>query len=311
MDYCINEYRDWISSNAALTDAFSEGGLRNLTLCLFMGRNYRTIAEHNTKSRQALTHLWLSDITDSARAEFGTEWRKELLNDLASIQRKTAEQKYLQLWLNGLADKTRKNLDIKISDLPEFLNTIEQQLHTLLASINREDDIDRAWLLMMAGSATLSIRGSEKAKIGKKLEQVFLKSALRIIGLEENVNFWMNLDRDEIADRETDAEVEISRGRIRIEMGLIAEGNQEVTEDKINRVGENGVVIFDKVGTRSRIHETAARRRVKLIQIRHSNPLQELYNHLFPLTRVELIRPPETEEEITNTVSNLESTIFH
>ena len=212
--------------------------------------------------------------------------------------------------VNRPCKKTLTNLGGTLQELPEFLSTLEQHIQNLLTTINRENDIDHAWLLMMAGAATLSIRGADKSSIGKKLEHVFIRSTLNILGLQENANFWMNIGRDLEVDRETDAEVETSRGRIRIEVGLIAAGNQEVVEDKINRVGDNGVVIFDMAGARTRIHDTANRRRVKLIQIRHGNPLQELYNHLSTLTRVELCQPPQSEEEISEAVLQLDSSVF-
>ncbi|MDR1706040.1 MAG: CfrBI family restriction endonuclease [Clostridiales bacterium] len=310
MEYHIEQYNDWLSSNIGLIDAFSEDALRSLTLHLLLGRNYRLVTEQNTKSRQILTHLWLSDVAKNAKMSFGDNWRIKLLEDLSCIRRKSKEQKYLQIWLTGLTNKTLKNIGGTQNDLPDILETLEHHIQTLLMTINREDDIDHAWLLMMAGAATLSIRGTDKSKIGKRLEHVFIRSALTILGLQENTNFWMNVDRDLEVDRETDAEVETSRGRIRIEVGLIASGNQEVVEDKINRVGDNGVVIFDMVGSRTRIYDTANRRRVKLIQIRHGNPLQELYNHLSPLTRAALHNPPSSEEEIKESVLQLDSSVF-
>ena len=93
-------------------------------------------------------------------------------------------------------------------------------------------------------------------------------------------------------------------------MGLISSGNQEVIEDKINRVGTNGVVIFDRVGQKTRIYETADRHRVKLIQIRNNQPLVEMYRHLKPLVNVGLIEPPCLESDIINYVNRLPSDIF-
>ncbi len=108
----------------------------------------------------------------------------------------------------------------------------------------------------------------------------------------------MNIGRDLEVEREADAEVESKRGRIRIEAGLISGGNQEVIEDKISRVGRNGIVIFDVLGKKSRVYQTAENKEVKLVQIRNCNPLLEVYRHLSPLVRVELKSPPETEEQI-------------
>src|SRR5690606_38623139 len=97
-----------------------------------------------------------------------------------------------------------------------------QHINSLFNDIGRANDIDQAWLLMMAGAATLNIRGSDKSKVGKQLEKVIVKASLTILGLIENENFWMNIDRDNEVDRETDAEIQTRRGRVRMEVGLIA-----------------------------------------------------------------------------------------
>ncbi|MBN2010308.1 CfrBI family restriction endonuclease [candidate division KSB1 bacterium] len=73
----------------------------------------------------------------------------------------------------------------------------------------------------------------------------------------------MNIERDLEVDREADAEVESRRGRLRIEVGLIASGNQEVIEDKISRVGRNGIILFDILGSRTRVYQTAENNGVK------------------------------------------------
>lgn len=103
----------------------------------------------------------------------------------------------------------------------------------------------------MAGSATLNIRGSQKSKVGKHFERILIKGLLSLLGFKKNENFWMNVGRDLKVEREADAEVESKRGRIRIEVGLIAAGNQEVIEDKIGRVGRNGIILFDKLGAKN------------------------------------------------------------
>ena len=137
-----------------------------------------------------------------------------------------------------------------------------------------------------------------------------IRSILNVLGLTENENFWMNIDRDAEVDRETDCEIQTARGRIRVEVGLISSGNQEVIEDKINRVGVNGVVLFDKVGQKTRIYETADRHRVKLIQIRNNQPLVEMYRHLTRLVNFDLNAPPQLEADIINSVKALPADIF-
>jgi hypothetical protein len=90
----------------------------------------------------------------------------------------------------------------------------------------------------------------------------------------------------------------------------VAPGNQEVIEDKINRVEKHGIVICDKLGARSAVFETAKEKRVKLIQIRHNQPLVELCNHLLPLVRARLQSPPQAEGELERVVKALPDDFF-
>lgn len=86
--------------------------------------------------------------------------------------------------------------------------------------------------------------------------------------------------------------------------------NQEVIEDKINRVGRHGVVIFDRLGARSTVHETARRNMVKLIQIRHNQPLVELERYLTPLVNIKLKQIPQDENKLKNLLRKLPDEFF-
>lgn len=310
MEYLIDQYKKWMNDNIALTNAFSEESMRQMSIQMLLGKNYRLITESNTKSKLTLTYLWLTDVINNAKNEYGVNWKLALIEDLNSIRHRTPEQNNLLFWLAGLTQKTSTNVGILRSDLAVVIEELQRYIGDLLINIGRYEDMDKAWLLMMAGSATLNIRGSDKSKVGKTLEGVLIRSILTILGLEEHKNFWMNIDRDAEVDRETDCEIQTMRGRIRVEVGLISAGNQEVIEDKINRVGTNGVVMFDKVGQRTRIYETADRHRVKLIQIRNNQPLVEMYRHLEKLVNINLNKPPELELDIVNSVNSLPSSIF-
>lgn len=309
MDYLIPTYREWID-NHILLDVFSANSLKTLTEHMLLGRNYRIITETNTKTKLMLTYLWLMDVVKNAQEAFGESWQELLLNDLQNAPRKTDEQKNLMLWLIGLTKKTSENLDVRSPEFPEFMQTVLLHINDFFDAIDRRADVDTAWLLMMAGSATLNIRGSEKSKIGKQLEKAFIRSCLTILGLEENRHFWLNIQRDNEVERETDVEIATPRGRVRMEVGLIGPGNQEVIEDKIGRVGRNGVVLFDKVGDNTRIYDTAVNHNVKLIQIRNNQPLLELYRHLNPLVATELTPPPKIARDIHTIVHTLPDDIF-
>lgn len=310
MEYLVEQYRQWMDDNIALTNAFSEESMRKMAIQMLLGKNYRLITENNTKSKLTLTYLWLSDVIDNAKKEFGANWKTALAEDLNSIRHRTPEQNNLLFWLAGLTQKTSTNVGVSKSDLAIVIDELQKYISNLLTNIERYEDMDKAWLLMMAGSATLNIRGSDKSKVGKALEGVLIRSILTILGLKENESFWMNIDRDAEVDRETDCEIQTARGRIRVEVGLISAGNQEVIEDKINRVGTNGVVLFDKVGQRTRIYETADRHRVKLIQIRNNQPLIEMHRHLKNLVNLKLNEPPELEKDIIHSVEALPASVF-
>ena len=153
-----------------------------------------------------------------------------------------------------------------------------------IKSQSLEIDVRDTALLIWAGAATLTVRGSQKAKIGKMLEKGVIRAALTLIGLDESKgDFVLNIMPDEEVARETDAEVRTNRGMVRIDIGMIGEGNPEVIDDKINRVGKNGVILFDKLSPKSNAWANGEKNQVKLIQIRNSNPVEELRAHLSKL----------------------------
>jgi hypothetical protein len=306
------QYRHWLSKHVTLTSPYSPDALRNLVLNLFLGKNYRILTEKSTEEKLFITYTWLTRLYNRYRRKYGAKWQEKLLNELLATRGSGKEEKDLMFWLLGLTHKTAVNLEISRNDLPNFLAETIQHCRSLFNRMktSSRDMVDHAWLLLMAGAATLNIRGSEKAKVGKALEKVFLKIALSILGFRYKVNFWLNIGRDLEVDREIDAEVQTKRGRIRMDIALISSGNQEVIEDKINRVGENGVVIFDKIGARSRVYETATRRRVSLIQIRHNQPLVALRNHLQPLVGIKLNEPPSDERALSAAMTHLPSDLF-
>jgi len=310
IDLETDKYQKLLEENVKLTAPFSPTGMRTLTLCLLLGKNYRLLTERNTKEKLFITYAWLSHIYEKAKKKFGGHWKQKMLEDLLKRDTSSEEEKNLIFWLLGLTKKTADNLDISRDDFPDFLHQTIGYCHELLSKFENDFKEDQAWLLMMAGSATLNIRGSQKAKIGKSLEKTFLKVALTLLGLRFNKDFWINIERDLEVGRESDGEVETKRGRIRVDISLVAPSNQEVIEDKINRVEKHGIVICDKLGARSAVFETAKEKRVKLIQIRHNQPLVELYNHLLPLVRVQLQTPPQTEEALERLINALPDEFF-
>lgn len=312
VDIGAERYREWLEQNVSLTDLRSPTSLKKLALHLLLGKNYRVMTEENTKGKLLIAYSWLIDLYEKAKQEYGENWRQELLNQLMELDQHDSEEKNLMYWLVGLTRKTAQNLEVSLEELPDFLCDTIAYCNQLFAEEDYSESQEQAWLLLMAGAATLNIRGSQKSLIGKAVERVFLRASLSLLGLEYERDFWTAIPSDIEVGRETDAEVETKRGRIRIDIGLIAEGNPEVITDKIGRVGRHGIVIFDRIGARARVvYQNAEQLGVKLIQIRHSQPLLELSRHLRPLVKIQLRQPPSDEGELKRLVEGLPNTLFH
>ena len=67
----------------------------------------------------------------------------------------------------GLTHKTASINTIGREDFEEYLNEATTRYDNLLSTLKDDEQKDKAWLLLMAGSATLNIRGSQKSTIGK------------------------------------------------------------------------------------------------------------------------------------------------
>lgn len=306
----IIKYRKWLEQNVKLEDPFSPSSVRLMVLKMLLGANYRLQTERNTKEKLFATYALILKVCDDAQTRYGKQWREKLLDELTNLEGKGRTEKDLVLWLLGLTKKTSDNLDISADGYVDFLRQTIEYCDELFSRIKNPKDIDRAWLLLMAGHATLNIRGSQKSAIGKRLEKIFAKTALTLLGFELEKNFWMNIERDEEVGREADAEVESKRGRVRIEVGLIASGNQEVIEDKIARVGANGVVICDRLGPKSSVYGSADRANVELIQIRNNQPLLHLRNYLSTKVKIKLNAIPSTEAALKAELDKLPDDFF-
>ena len=208
-----------------------------------------------------------------------------------------------------MTNKTAQNLGIPREERLNYLEEIAR--HVREVTENSPDfAFDDAMLMIWAGAATLTVRGSRKSSAGKTLERAFLRAGLTILGLEEDSDFWLNMQRDAEVAREIDAEIASRRGRIRVEMGLIERGNQEVIEDKIEHVGPGGMVIFDRIGPKSNARQTAENRQVGFIQIRNNRPLTEMYHFLNGRVSKTPVEPPADAEGIIAAVNRLPDDFF-
>jgi len=307
--------------------SYSPSEVKGIVFSLFTGENYRSLTEKPARQAISVFAGWILNLVHRASIEFGDEWKEKLLK-LASRRRSTQEEKWLKLWLLGLTQKTAVNLGVK-SDMYEdyqrmlkaSMDEVVEQLEWMPSIIELSNEeierislspSDSIWLLQIAGAAVLTIRGSKKAIAGKRLEKAIARAALKVLGLTEGEHFWLNVGRDIEVDREIDAEILTRRGRIRMDIALIGRGNQEVSEDKLGRVGRNGIVLVDILGPRSQVQRNAARHEVRVIQLRNNFALTDLYSYLGPLMPpgVSIRKPPTSETRLKKLLNDLSDDVF-
>ena len=214
--------------------------------------NYRLFYEGVTRRQLIETYKALAEL---ARQHPGNdeEW-KESVRELLRERGKGKEEQDLRRWLIGLTKKTVENLGVKVAD---YVSVFDQMIADIEHAPSDVATRDTA-LLLWCGAATLTIRGSQKSKIGKALEKSIARAALTIIGLREEAGqFRLNIEADEEVSRETDAEIQTPRGYVRMEVGLIGKGNPEVIGDKVGRMDRNGVILFDTLPAKSAMWNTA------------------------------------------------------
>ena len=268
-------------------DPFSPEGLREAVARVLTGTNYRLFFEGVTRTKLIDAYRRLV-VLSRLYADDDERWRTyitELLADPA--------EGGLRRWLLGLTNKTAENLGVRVPDYPELFSQLMVDLEQWPPELEPRETA----LLLWCGAATLTIRGSQKARIGKALERSVARAALAVIGLQQGEHFWLDIGADQEVARQTDAEVATPRGRMRMEVGLIGVGNPEVIGDKVGRMDRNGVILFDVLPARSTMWQTAEQKGVKLIQMRNNHPVEELRVHLATLG-VSVQSQPITVEEV-------------
>ena len=287
-----------------LYDLDSSEGLREIVTALFLGYNYRLYTEGETRQQLIDAYRELNEFRRGLAGRTGDEaWTESLRSALDQ------RSDNLAWWILGLTNKTAQNLGVTRAARLDYFDEIVAHVERVIEA-SSDLSLDDVLVMLWAGAATLTIRGARKSSVGKRLERAFLKAALTIFGLEEGTHFWLGVQRDNEVGREVDAEVASRRGRIRIDMGLIERGNQEVIEDKINRVGPGGIVIFDRIGPRSNVWKSAADHRVHFIQIRNNRPLNELHEYLNGRMGTALVEPPSDAASIQKAVAELPNEVF-
>ena len=275
-------------------DPFSPEGKREATSKILTGLNFRLFYEGVTRRKLIKTYRELTELARQHPHD-DDEW-KESIRTL--LREGTPEERNLRHWLLGLTKKTADNLGVRIEDYPTVFDQMIADIEEYPSDIKTRDTA----LLLWSGAATLTIRGSQKAKVGIVLEKSLARAALTVIGLrEEDGQFRLNIQADEEVSRQTDAEIQTPRGFIRMELGLIGRGNPEVIGDKVGRMDRNDVILFDALSATSTMWGTAEQRGVKLIQLRNNNPVEELRLHLANLNvpvQAEPVSPDEVEKRV-------------
>ena len=275
-------------------DPFSPEGKRETTSKILTGMNFRVFYEGVTRRKLIKTYRELTELARQHPHD-DDEWKE---NIRVMLREGTPEERNLRYWLLGLAKKTATNLELKVEDYPTVFDQMIADIEEYPSDIKTRDTA----LLLWSGAATLTIRGSQKAKIGIALEKSLARAALTIIGLsEEEGQFRLNIGADEEVSRQTDAEIRTPRGFVRMELGLIGEGNPEVIGDKVGRMNRNDVIVFDTLSATSAMWNTAEQRGVKLIQLRNNHPVEELRQYLNSLRvpiQAEPISPDEVEKRV-------------
>ena len=276
-------------------DPFSPQGTREATAKILTGRNYRLFYEDATRRTLIETYRALTELARMYPQDSG-EWRAHV-RELVSTG--DLEDRRMRQWLIGLTAKTAQNLGLRVADYPSVFDDMMADIEAVASSDEERREVA---LLLWCGTATLTIRGSQKSKIGKSLEVAIARAALMSIGLSEEAgDFRLNVGADQEVDRETDCEIRTPRGFVRMEVGLIGQGNPEVIGDKVGRMDRNGIILMDYLPAKSSAYRTAEIRGVRLIQLRNNHPVEELRQHLASLqvpVQGDAISPGEVEQRV-------------
>ncbi len=240
---------------------------RQVVLSVMQGENIRTQTEPLSRRRIAQVSgaivalyanglLQQEDFTQQLSALALEQITRSRKNDNAAI--------WPAQWLIGLTGKSVQNVlrskpearEAYIADFEEAVKEAAEKCREEMGDLQMtlgylQDDSGKiaalGWeditrLTTAIGSATLTIRGSDKSIYGKLFERLILGSFLSIMDFER-VNpltntktekvFWLS-DSSDL--RESDATLLLSPGKLaRFDIGFIGPGNSEISKDKLSR----------------------------------------------------------------------------
>jgi len=263
--------------------------IREVVLAVMLGENVRTHTEPLTRQRVAqisgamvamFAEGWLQS------EKFTEELSKLALQQFTATRRKKGDKSstWLANWVIGLTSKSDQNvLGKNSSRLLEYVADFEQAIERaaerchadigdLRMSLGYAEDhqgrrVELNWkdiarLTTAIGSATLTIRGSDKSMFGKLFERLILGSFLTILGFQRvdpatnsrtRDVFWLS-DSSDL--RESDATLLFRPGKLaRFDIGFIGPGNSEISKDKLSRFARK--IELANIG-RVNLHENLA-----------------------------------------------------
>lgn len=254
---------------------------RDVIVDICMGRNVRNFTEILTRTRLLQSNIALWDFfCANKRAGISPLELVGLAKNKLLQRGIPVKEKAVYQWLIGMTEKQTQNVlrdKLDSGSLDELTQTTARILneHSTDSNFSIEQNgiifsaEELYWILMVVGSQTLTIRGSEKSVHGKYFEKLILGSVFQMLGLKlmkvNDINgngFWLSSQNE--SSRESDATLVHNNLGIRVDIGFIGRGNTEISLDKVSRYTKfdeiagkkhamSTIVIVDRIGDRSKI----------------------------------------------------------
>lgn len=283
---------------------------RQVVLGVLRGENIRAQTEPLTRRRVAIATGAIVSLFATGWQEIGDFTDQLSVMALQQLNASNLSDKsavWPAQWLIGLTGKgfqniLRSNPEAREQYIRDFEAAVEEAsarceadfgpIRMSLGFVEQNGRISRqvGWrditrLTTAIGSATLTIRGSDKATYGKLFERLVLGSVLSILEFEQveptstakvEKVFWLS-DRSDI--RECDATVRLKAGKLaRFDIGFIGQGNPEIMKDKLTRYasevrqyGRRNVsqtfIIVDRMPQTTRTVEAARKAGSEIVQM--------------------------------------------
>lgn len=282
---------------------------KHVVLNVLKGENIRTQTEPLTRRRVAQVAGAIVALFARGWAEvddFTAKLSSMALDQIRSSRQNDNATVWPAQWLIGLTGKSVQNVlrskpearEAYIADFESAISEAAAKCESDFGSVRmtlgfvESDDgrrrelnwHDIARLTTAIGSATLTIRGSDKSIYGKLFERLVLGSVLTILGFKHTNGgsetaervFWLS-DSSDV--RECDATVILRPGKLaRFDIGFIGKGNPEIMKDKLTRYAAEvemyGIthvsqtfIIVDRMPKTQKTDEAAAKSGAEVVQM--------------------------------------------